>query len=80
MKERSGTVAHADDASAPPLIDHLRIEQRGSRHPAGLGRGACGLEAWRVVAKVELHIGELFPRVGYIMTNLETDSQAVVRF
>jgi Transposase DDE domain group 1 len=34
----------------------------------------------RVVAKVEFHFGELFPRVGFIVTNLETDSRAVVRF
>jgi hypothetical protein len=34
----------------------------------------------RVVAKVEFHLGELFPRVGFIVTNLETDSRAVVRF
>jgi hypothetical protein len=36
--------------------------------------------ARRVVAKVECHFGELFPRVGFIVTNLETDSRAVVRF
>ena len=29
---------------------------------------------------VEFHFGELFPRVGFIVTNLETDSWAVVRF
>jgi len=34
----------------------------------------------RVVAKVEYHAGELFPRVGFIVTNLETPSRAVVRF
>jgi hypothetical protein len=33
-----------------------------------------------VVAKVEFHCGELFPRVGFILTNLETDGRAVVRF
>jgi hypothetical protein len=33
----------------------------------------------RVVAKVEFYFGELFPRVGFIVTNLETDSRAVVR-
>ncbi len=33
-----------------------------------------------MVAKVEFHFGELFPRVGFIVTNPETDSQAVVRF
>jgi hypothetical protein len=36
--------------------------------------------ARRVVAKVEFHCGELFPRVGFIVTTLETDSRAVVRF
>ena len=36
--------------------------------------------ARRVVAKVEFHFGELFPRVGFIVTSLETDSRAVVRF
>jgi hypothetical protein len=36
--------------------------------------------ARRVVAKVEFHFGELFPRVGFIVTNLETDNRAVVRF
>ena len=33
-----------------------------------------------MVAKVEFHFGELFPRVGFIVTNLETPSRAVVRF
>jgi len=33
-----------------------------------------------VVAKIEFHAGELFPRVGFIVTNLETDSRGVVRF
>jgi Transposase DDE domain group 1 len=36
--------------------------------------------ARRAVAKVEFHAGELFPRVGSIVTNLETPSRAVVRF
>jgi Transposase DDE domain group 1 len=36
--------------------------------------------ARRVVAKVEFHFGELFPRAGFIVTNLKTDSRAVVRF
>jgi hypothetical protein len=30
--------------------------------------------------KVEFYFGELFPRVGFIVTNLETPSRAVVRF
>jgi hypothetical protein len=36
--------------------------------------------ARRVVAKVEHHQGELFPRVGFIVTNLILLSRAVVRF
>jgi len=34
----------------------------------------------RVAAKVEFHFGELFPRVGFIVTNLTAESRAVVRF
>jgi len=34
----------------------------------------------RVVAKVEHHAGRLFPRVGFIVTNLLLPSRAVVRF
>jgi len=36
--------------------------------------------ARRVVAKVEHHPGDLYPRVGFIVTNLTLPSQAVVRF
>jgi hypothetical protein len=36
--------------------------------------------ARRIVAKVEHHVGELFPRVGFIVTNLPLPNQAVVRF
>jgi hypothetical protein len=36
--------------------------------------------ARRVVAKVEWHAGELFPRVGFIVTNLKWRSKQVVRF
>jgi len=32
------------------------------------------------VAKVEFHAGELFPRVEFIVTNLETPSWTVLRF
>jgi len=34
----------------------------------------------RVVAKIEWHVGELFPRVGFIVTNLRWKSSNVVRF
>ena len=34
----------------------------------------------RIVAKVEHHRGELFPRVGFIVTNMALPSRSVVRF
>lgn len=45
-----------------------------------LYRAASWKTARRIVAKIEFHCGELFPRVGFIVTNLETDNRAVVRF
>ena len=45
-----------------------------------LYQAASWSTARRVVAKVEFHAGELFPRVGFIVTNLELPSRAVVRF
>ena len=45
-----------------------------------LYQAASWKTARRVVAKIEFHFAELFPRVGFIVTNLETDSRAVVRF
>jgi hypothetical protein len=49
-------------------------------HKNFLCQAASWKTARRVAAKVEFHFGELFPRVGFIVTNLETDSRAVVRF
>jgi len=45
-----------------------------------LYQAASWKTARRVVAKVEHHLGELFPRVGFIVTNLTLPSRAVVRF
>jgi hypothetical protein len=50
------------------------------RYKSFLYQAASWSKARRVVAKAEFHAGELFPRVGLIVTNLETDSRAVVRF
>ena len=36
--------------------------------------------ARRVIAKVEWHRGELFPRVGFIVTNMSAQAQGVVHF
>jgi len=45
-----------------------------------LYQAASWKTARRVVGKVEFHLGELFPRVDFIVTNLEMPSRAVVRF
>jgi hypothetical protein len=45
-----------------------------------LYQAASWKTARRVAAKVEFHCGELFPRVGFIVTNLTGTSRAVVRF
>lgn len=45
-----------------------------------LYQAASWNQARRVVAKVEHQQGELFPRVGFIVTNLSLPSRSVVRF
>jgi hypothetical protein len=45
-----------------------------------LYQAASWKTARRVVAKVKFHAGDLFPRIGFIVTNLEAESRAVVRF
>ena len=45
-----------------------------------LYQAASWKTARRMVAKVEFHVGELFPRVGFVVTNLSLPSRAVVRF
>jgi hypothetical protein len=45
-----------------------------------LYRAASWTMARRVVAKVEHHAGELFPRIGFVVTNLTLPSRRVVRF
>ncbi|HLM79200.1 MAG TPA: IS1380 family transposase [Terriglobales bacterium] len=50
------------------------------RYKSFLYQAASWTLARRVVAKVEFHCGELFPRVGFIVTNLGTSRRAVVRF
>jgi hypothetical protein len=45
-----------------------------------LYQAASWKTARRVVAKVKFHAGELFLRLAFIVTNLETLSRAVVRF
>jgi hypothetical protein len=50
------------------------------RYKGFLYQAASWRTARRVVAKVEHHPGELFPRVGFIVTSLTLPSRAVVQF
>ena len=43
-------------------------------------QAASWTKARRVVAKVEWHPGELYPRVGFIVTNLSRPADRVVAF
>jgi len=54
--------------------------KRLMRYKSFFYQAASWTKARRVVAKVELHFGELFPRVGFIVTNFQASSRAVVRF
>ena len=56
--------------SAKPLVEYKGF----------LYQAASWKTARRVLAKVEHHLGELFPRVGFGVTNLTLPSRAVVRF
>jgi hypothetical protein len=63
----------------------FRPRGRPSRKPLVRYRSfAYQADSWttpgRVVAKVEHHAGELFPRVGFIVTNMRLPSRSVVRF
>jgi Transposase DDE domain group 1 len=68
-------------------IDHLLTRPVG-RPPAKpqvfyhdfTYRAVSWKKSRRVVAKVEWHQGELFPRVGFIVTNLSKSAKNVVRF
>ena len=68
-------------------IEHLLTRPRGRPSYAPLVRyrsfeyqAASWGRPRRVIAKVEHHLGELFPRVGFIVTTLTGTNRAVVRF
>src|SRR2546430_13865811 len=46
QRAEDDAVAHPDQTPAPHGLDHLRIEELGPGHPAGLRRGTFFLAAW----------------------------------
>ena len=74
-----------------PVFDRLWRRQRtqeiaegvvaGAAHEAGDGRRwRRNPEPRRVIAKVEWHPGELYPRVAFIVTNMSRPAENVVAF
>jgi len=68
-------------------IEDLLVRSRGRPSYAPLVRyrsfryqAASWDRPRRVIAKIEHHLGELFPRVGFIVTTLTGTNRAVVRF
>jgi hypothetical protein len=43
-------------------------------------RAASWKSSRRVIAKVEWHAGELFPRIGFIVTNMSSSPETVAHF
>ena len=60
------------------------MRTRGNEPIVSYHDSAYQAQSWhlprRVVAKVEWHQGELFPRVGFIVTNLSYPPKGIVRF
>ncbi len=70
----------AGGRGATDTVRRTTQSQTGCRYKSFRYQAASWKTARRVVAKVEFHCGELFPRVGFIVTTVEMDSRAVVRF
>jgi len=68
----------------PVFVDDVDGNSSGGVVSVQLGRISYRAKGWdhprRVVAKVEWHAGELFPRVGFIVTNMSGWSRKVVTF
>ena len=70
--------ARSDTCSSVRSGDRRR-KYAASSPASAIGRRA-GIKPRHVVAKVEWHPGELYPRVGFIVTNLARSAEGVVAF
>jgi len=70
LEVASGKGSRAANPSFKPVV----------RYKSFRYQAASWTRARRAVAKVEFYFGELFPRVGFIVTNFQTSSRTVVRF
>ena len=76
-------MVRADAAFAMPAL-YEALERRANAPLVRYRSFAYQAASWdrprRVIAKVKHHLGELFPRVGFIVTTLTGTNRAVVRF
>ena len=67
-----------------PIFCRVPLAARPTMHGTITPTSAIRLEVWdrkrRVAAKVEWHPGELYPRVGFSVTNLSWPAERVVAF
>ena len=79
IRQRTQIINALRDASGRARVRGGAGQRRGQR----IARARDG-RSWkkprRVVAKVEWHPGELYPRVGFIVTNLSRPAERVVAF
>jgi Transposase DDE domain group 1 len=78
--EQSGQYRLGDGGQHPTAKQHLSRSTVPPIHSPKGNAATSWKTARRVAAKVEFHCGELFRRVGFIVTNLSLPSRAVVRF
>ena len=71
----AAAAASGGSSSAPPVF--LRADVAAARACLAESDGGSSI---RVIAKIEWHPGELFPKVGFIVTNLPMEPDWVVRF
>jgi Transposase DDE domain group 1 len=72
LQERIGYLLNRPVGHPP---NHVRRSHASFHYQAG-----SWTKARRVVAKVEWHSGELYPRVGFIVTNMSRPAERVVAF
>ena len=70
----------AERLAQDPTMRVIVGRRDGPERPAAWYRAGSWDRARRVVARVEWHRGELFPRVGFIVTNMAAGPEGVVRF
>jgi hypothetical protein len=64
----------------PPAGDIVLHDRDTAREPIIIARPLEYPKPRRVIAKVEWHPGELYPRVGFMVTNMSRPAERVVAF